>query len=239
MHKLFRPTLQFGMVLLAVALASQSTSAKQPTSNPVGAGTWETKSQPAPPAPGSQTFDTQQMVLLTRINAYFNALERLQGRFEQTDADQKITKGRIFIKRPGRFRFEYARPSRKIIVSDGRFLAIQDLDLKNEDTYELDNTPFRILLRKDVNLIRDAKIHELFEADGEITLTLSDKDPNAVGSITVLLQSAPDMQLAGWMTTDAQGLKTVVKVSDQSTPEQLDDALFVRENLFSRNLNPN
>lgn len=227
---------------LAVAVAiggiSQS-QAKQPPSNPAGAGAWDTKSQRTP-SPNSQTFDTEQMALIGKINGYFNALDRLQGRFEQTDADKTVSKGKIFIKRPGRFRFEYSRPSRKIIVSDGRFLAVQDLDLRNEDTYELDNTPFRILLRKDVDLIRDAKIHELSEVNGAVTLTLSDKDPDAVGAITVSMKiDGDELALTGWTTTDAQGLKTVVTVSGLSRPEQLDDKLFVREKLYMRQLQQN
>ena len=240
MRDTFHSIVRLALCLTAVAAMAQPLAAKQPPSNPVGAGSWDTKSQRTP-KPGGQTFDAQQIALIGKINAYFNALEHLKGRFVQTDADKKVTKGKIYIKRPGRFRFEYARPSRKIIVSDGRFLAVQDLDLKNEDTYELDNTPFRILLRKDVDLLRDAKIHEVSEHNGEIKLTLSDKDPDAAGGITVFLKATTDAQLelTGWTTTDAQGLTTKVTVSDVSRPEKLDDKLFVREKLFVKGLDQN
>ena len=78
----------------------------------------------------------------------------------QTSADNKRMKGKFYVKRPGRFRFDYARPSRQIVVSDGHYLAIQDLDLNNEDRVALDETPFRLLLRTDVDLVRDARIME-------------------------------------------------------------------------------
>ena len=57
----------------------------------------------------------------------------MQGSFLQTGADNRRMKGKFYLSRPGRFRFDYARPSRQIVVSDGRYLAIQDLDLNNED----------------------------------------------------------------------------------------------------------
>ena len=238
MSTFYRSFLPVGLIIAAVAMGANAAAAKQPPSNPVGAGTWDTKSQRTDGS--GQTFDSQQMAAIDKINAYFNGVERLQGRFKQTDADKKVTKGRIYIKRPGRFRFEYARPSRKIIISDGRFLAIQDLDLKNEDTYELDNTPFRILLRKDVDLLRDAKIHALAQENGRITLTLSDKDPDATGSITIHMTEVGDeVELAGWATLDAQGLKTEVEVSDLTRPEKLDNKLFVREKLFVKGLQQN
>ena len=40
-------------------------------------------------------------------------------------------------------------------------MAIQDLDLKTDERIELDYTPFRVLLRKDVDLLRDARILEV------------------------------------------------------------------------------
>ena len=130
------------------------------------------------------------------------------------------------------FRFDYARPSRKVVISDGRFLAIQDLDLRDEDVYELDNTPFRILLRKDVDLLRDARIVAVSETPEQISLTLADKDPDAVGELTVHLAQQPEVALAGWITADAQGLETRVDVSDLTIPESLSSDLFRRTKLF-------
>ncbi len=77
----------------------------------------------------------------------------------QIGADKKRMRGKFFVKRPGRFRFDYSLPSKQIIVSDGEYLAIQDLDLNNEDRVSLDQTPFRLLLRKDVDLVARRKNH--------------------------------------------------------------------------------
>ncbi len=84
----------------------------------------------------------------------------------QTNADGKSMRGKLYFKRPGRFRFDYARPSRMVIISDGTQLAIQDSDVNSDDRIELDQTPFRVLLRQDVDLVRDARILEVQEVDG-------------------------------------------------------------------------
>ena len=99
------------------------------------------------------------------------------------------------------------RSSRQVIISDGNYLAIQDLDLNNEDRVALDQTPFRLLLRKDVDLLRDGRILEVHEADELIVLSLQDKDPDAPGRIKLFLVSKPTLELKEWVTTDAQGLK--------------------------------
>lgn len=232
--------LTFGVLAGVGAASAEQKPGTKPPANPVGAG-WDSKVKAAPGGTG-QTFDAQQMAAIQKVSDYFNALILLQGRFVQTDPDKKVTKGKFYIKRPGRFRFEYARPSRKVIVSDGRFLAIQDLDLQNEETYELDDTPFRILLRKDVDILRDARILAVTKTDEQISVTLTENTPDAVGQISVVLKPNPKTsawELAGWTTRDAQGLDTAVEVSDVSTPEKLDDALFKRANLAVKGMIPN
>ncbi|HUS96947.1 MAG TPA: outer-membrane lipoprotein carrier protein LolA [Hyphomicrobiaceae bacterium] len=226
-----RAALALGSFLaIAIAQTAVAQAKKDPPPNPVGAG-WQSKVKPTENVVGA-TFDAQQAAVIQKVNTYFNGLAHLQGRFVQTDADKVVTKGKFYIKRPGRFRFEYSRPSRKAVVSDGRFLAIQDLDLGNEDTYELDNTPFRILLRKDVDLLRDAKILAISETPQVVSLTLADKSPDAPGTITINLTAGAVVELAGWVTADAQGLETRVEVSDIARPDQLDDKLFQRAKLF-------
>ena len=116
------------------------------------------------------TLDAHQTKLVQQVSDYFESLQSLKGAFVQTGADNKRMKGKFFVKRPGRFRFDYSLPSKQIIVSDGEYLAIQDLDLNNEDRVALDQTPFRLLLRKDVDLLRDAKIMEVQQADDLIVL---------------------------------------------------------------------
>lgn len=171
-------------------------------------------------------LDPAQTEAVDSVSKYFADIKYLQGRFVQIGADEKRMRGKFYVNRPGRFRFDYARPSRQVIISDGRFLAIQDLDLNNEDRVELDQTPFRLLLRKDVDLLRDAKISEVQQGNGQIVVGLQDKDPDAPGKITLVLSTEPDLKLKEWVTVDAQGLETRVQVSDLVKPDELDQKLF-------------
>lgn len=186
------------------------------------------------PADGDQglTLDAHQTKIVNEVSAYFESLQSLKGSFVQTDADNKRMKGKFFVKRPGRFRFDYALPSRQIIISDGVNLAIQDLDLNNEDRVSLDQTPFRLLLRKDVNLVRDAKIMEVQQSDDLIVLTLEDKDPNSPGRIKLYLATKPTMELKEWVTTDAQGQDTRIELSQLEKADDLDGNLFKIQSLW-------
>ena len=130
------------------------------------------------------------------------------------------------MKRPGRFRFDYALPSRQIVISNGRYLAVQDLDLNNEDRVALDQTPFRLLLQSDVDLIRDAKITEVQESEGIIVLALRDKNPDVPGQIKLFLTTTPELKLKGWATKDAEGLDTRVEISNLDKTAYLEGDLL-------------
>ncbi len=171
-------------------------------------------------------LDPAQTEIVKKVSGYFGGLQSLKGAFVQTGADKKRLKGKFYLMRPGKFRFDYALPSKQIIISDGEMLAIQDWDLNNEDRVELDKTPFRLLLRKDVDLARDAKILEVQSADDLIVVALRDNSPDTPGTIKLFLSTAPELELREWQTLDAQGQQTQVQVSDLVKGETLDAELF-------------
>jgi outer membrane lipoprotein-sorting protein len=214
------------LVLVAAAgvlLGGPSLAQSAKTPSP-GWNATVTKEQPGVTA---QAFDAKQTELIGKVTAYFNEMGDMKGMFVQTSADNKRLRGKFFVKRPTFFRFEYNPPSRQLIVSDGTYMAIQDHDLKTDDRYGLDRTPFRILLRKDVDLMRDARILEVGEEGDRIVLALQDKNPDTVGSIKLLLSQKPALELKEWVTTDSQGLQTRVELTEFVKAEDLDPKLFV------------
>jgi outer membrane lipoprotein-sorting protein len=213
----------------ASAPTPQKAAPSAPAAAPAAGGdvgsAWNAEVAPAKGTSGI-ALDEKQTELVKTVSGYFGELKGLKGHFVQTSADNKRMKGKFFVKRPGRFRFDYALPSKQVIISDGENLAIQDLDLNNEDRVALDQTPFRLLLRKDVDLLRDARIVEVQQADDLIVLGLQDKNPEAPGRIKLFLITKPNLELKEWVTTDAQGLDTRIEVSEVTKSDDIDANLF-------------
>jgi len=205
--------------------------------NPVGAGgTWsQTVNREA--AIAGEEFDKKQMELIGKVTGYFNQMTEIKGLFVQTSADNKRVRGKFYVKQPGRFRFDYNPPSRLLILSDGHYMAIQDLDMKTDDRVELDRTPFRVLLRKDVDLLRDSHILEVKEVDDVIVLALQDRNPDNPGRIKLFLAKKPTLELKEWITTDSQGLDTRVELTEVNKTESLDPALFKANSMVFQKLN--
>lgn len=209
----------------AVAQSPGGASGQAPAAS-VGQG-WNSNVSTGPStAPTAAIFDERQTKALTDASRFFNDLKQMTGIFIQTNADGKRLRGRFSIKQPGRFRFDYGSGSKMVIVSDGKYLAIQDHDLKTDDRIELDRTPFRILLRQDVDIMRDAHVLEVEDSGDLIIISMQDKDPNAPGRIRLFLARSPELQLKEWITTDLQGIDTKVEVVSSTTSETIDDAIF-------------
>ena len=212
-------------------------AAAVPAKPPAADGGWVQEVAPANGTTGI-ALDDKQTELVKTVSGYFADLKGLKGNFLQTGADKKKLKGKFFVKRPGKFRFDYALPSKQIIVSDGEYLAIQDLDLNNEDRVALDQTPFRLLLRKDVDLLRDARIIEVQQADDLIVLGLQDKSPDTPGKIKIFLATKPGLELKEWVTSDAQGLDTRVEVTEVVKTDEIDASIFKIQQLGAKSGTP-
>lgn len=210
---------------LALGLApAGAEDAKKAPPSPVGQA-WTGQVQPGG-GTDAKVFDANQIAAIKKVNEYFNALNNLKGVFQQTNPDGKRMRGNVIVKKPGRFRFDYSKPSQQIVISDGKMLAIQDLDGSGDDRYELDNTPFRMLLKKDVDLLRDARILDVQEADDLIVMSVVDKSPDAPGKIKLFFSAKPALELKEWVTTDAQNLDTRVELSGINRTEEIDASKF-------------
>ncbi len=174
----------------------------------------------------AKVFDAAQIATIKKVTEYFNGLANLKAVFQQTNPDAKKLRGKLAVKRPGRFRFDYNLPSKQLVVSDGKQLAIQDNDGGGDDRYELDNTPFRMLLRKDVDLMRDARILDVQETEELVIITVMDKSPDAPGKIKLFFAAKPTLELKEWVTTDAQNLDTKVELTNVNRTDEVDATLF-------------
>ena len=171
-------------------------------------------------------MSSQEIELIDKVSAYFNQMSSLKGEFVQTSAGGSRLRGKFYVKRPGRFRLDYARPSRLVIVADGRYLAIQDHDLKTDDRWELDQTPFGALLRQDVNLLRDARFFDVQEAEDTIIIAFEDKNQQAAGPLKMFLAKKPTLELRKWTTRDLRGLDTHIELSNMTHVDDFGPDLF-------------
>ncbi|MDH3580337.1 MAG: outer membrane lipoprotein carrier protein LolA [Hyphomicrobiales bacterium] len=189
-----------------------------PAGSPATGAGWTTnvaptEKQPLPDVQGqSVPLSDEQIELIQQISDYFNSIEHLEGRFAQVNPNGDLTRGKFYLQRPGRLRFDYAPPSRLRIVADGRYLSIEDHDLRTVDQYPLEATPFQLLLGDNVDLLRDAAIIDFSRSQDIASLTLEDKKDGSRGRLQLFF-TLPDLEIKEWVITDPQGLDTRIQLS--------------------------
>lgn len=207
-------------------ITDADTGEEQQQGNPVGVSPgWDTAIKDAPPKASQYAAAPDQAEIIDKINNYFNEMTNIEGRFFQTNPDGKIQRGYFYLQRPGKVRFDYSAPSRQKIISDGHYLAIENHDLRTADRYPLDSTPFRILLKDQVDLSSDAEIIAIDIGEEIVVLTLEDKENRGRGQIRLFFEW-PEIKLSEWIISDAQGLDTRIQLAELQADKETDPKLF-------------
>ena len=174
----------------------------------------------------SAPLSAADRALVDRAADYLQNLSEAKARFIQTDARGASTQGTVYIKRPGKARFEYDPPSGLLVVSDGGNVSIANSRLKTFDSYPLMATPLSIFLARQIRLDRGVVVSRVSRMADGFSITARDGKKQAEGQITLTFTDNP-MALAGWTVTDAQGGSTRVRLTGLTRASGLDNSLFV------------
>ncbi|KZY48877.1 cell envelope biogenesis protein LolA [Roseovarius sp. HI0049] len=164
---------------------------------------------------------------LGEISSYLNSFQAAQGKFTQINEDQTISTGQIYIKRPGRVRFEYDPPDETLVLADGTRVGV--IDPKSNtgpEAYPLHRTPLKIILANNVDFSRERMVTG-HSSDGKTT-TVRAQDPQNpdYGSIELVFTDNP-VELRQWVVTDDTGTRTTVVLGDLRTGVSISDDRFV------------
>ena len=175
---------------------------------------------------GLGTMAQARQLSLAEVSNYLNTLQTGTGGFTQINGDGTISTGTIYIKRPGRIRFEYNPPDDSLVVAGGGQVAVFDGRSNTDpERYPLNQTPLSIILERNVDLTR-ARMVTGHTSDGTTTtITAQDPDNPGYGSIQMVYTADP-VELRQWIVTDDTGQQTTVILNDLRTGGQIGDILF-------------
>src|SRR6056297_846248 len=170
---------------------------------------------------------TADKLSLNEISGYLNGMKTATGDFTQINDDGTISTGQIYIKRPGRVRFEYAPPEQILVVADGdRVGVIDGKSNTGPEAYPLHRTPLKIILARNVNLAQERMVIG-HKSDGTSTVvTAQDPENPEYGNIELVFMANP-VELRQWVINDDAGSRTTVVLDGLSTGVQIADSNFV------------
>ena len=151
---------------------------------------------------------------LAELSKYLNSLSTVQADFTQVNSDGSIATGRLFIRRPGRVRFEYSPPDKSLVIAGGQQVAIFDAKSNQPpEQYPLKRTPLNLILAADVNLGRAKMVVGHKQVDNTTRVIAQDPDNPGYGKIELVFTADP-VELRQWIITDDTGNQTTVILGD-------------------------
>ena len=167
-----------------------------------------------------------QPISLDDLSSYFNAMTTAESSFIQIADDGNQSTGRMYIKRPGRIRFEYDPPDLALVIVGGGQVAVFDPKANTEPTrFPLRNTPLSLVLERTVDFARRDMV-VTHESEGPITfVVLQDPDRPEYGSIQLMFTDNP-VQLSQWIVDDNSGGQTQIVLGDWIEGQKLPNILF-------------
>ncbi|GGC12028.1 outer-membrane lipoprotein carrier protein [Marivita lacus] len=166
-----------------------------------------------------------QQLSLNTLSNYLNQLTSAESAFTQINADGTISTGTLYMRRPGKMRFEYNPPEQALVMANNGGVFVFDRKLGGEpETYPLNRTPLGLILARNVDLSR-ANMVVAHGFDGTATtVTAQDPENPEYGSIELKFTSDP-VELRQWVITDDSGGQTTV-VLGALERKQLANSLF-------------
>ena len=163
---------------------------------------------------------------IARVEAYLNKLVSVRAGFIQTTSTGEFAEGRLFLKRPGKLRLDYAPPVKLQIFADGFWLIFVDGELGQANHVLLSTTPAQVLLAETVRLSGDITVTRVERARKTIRLHLIRTDEPDAGVLVLVFSDSP-LTLRQWLVIDAQGISTRVALVNPEFGVFIDNTVFI------------
>tara|TARA_B100000989_G_scaffold298864_1_gene290573 strand:+ start:377 stop:979 length:603 start_codon:yes stop_codon:yes gene_type:complete len=161
------------------------------------------------------------------ISNYINKIKSFDSNFIQINSNGDSLSGNIKLSKPNLLRIEYSPPVNRLIVSNGKKLAIINKRDKTISFYNVNQLPIKILLKDKFN-INNYDIKRFEKKEGIITLELTIVDESNISSIELIFESSP-LNLKKWIIRDFQGYQTKMFLKNTRINDKIDHKNYVIE----------
>ena len=167
-----------------------------------------------------------EKISLNEISSYFNAMTTAEAQFSQITDTGETSTGRLFIRRPGRIRFEYDQPEATLVVVGGGQVAVFDPKSRDEPLrFPLRHSPLNLVLEREVDLAQRDMVVAHFEVESQTAVTLQDPENPDYGFIQLIFNDNP-VQLHQWVVQDNSGGQTHIILDSLTEGGKLSNMLF-------------
>jgi len=188
-----------------------------------------------PPLDEQVIEENASLQALKQVQNYMTEVKSLKGSFLQIAPGGNLSRGTLYMARPGKIRFDFSDDIPFLVVADGKTINFVDYEIGQVQKWPVKDTPLLAVIGEGFDL---ASVNAHIEVAPEgrknmVSLSANDPDRPEMGQIMVFFEKHDldngGLTLRGWRVLDAQGQVTTVEVYDQETNIALLDSLWTFE----------
>ena len=164
---------------------------------------------------------------IQNISNYINNIKSFDSNFIQINSNGDNLSGNMKLSKPNLLRIEYNHPINRLIISNGKKLAIINKRQKTLNFYDINQLPIKILLN-DKFTISDYKIKKFEKKEGIMSIELKILKDSNVSSIELIFENSP-VNLKKWVIRDFQGYRTEMYLENTRINDKIDQKNYVIE----------
>jgi outer membrane lipoprotein-sorting protein len=164
---------------------------------------------------------------LPALSDYLNTITAAEAAFTQVNADGSRSTGTLYIKRPGRIRFEYDPPQDDTLVlaSGGQIAVFDGRASGRPEQFPLRRTPLGIILARDIDLTRARMVTGHGTDAGRTVVQAQDPENPEYGRIYLYFETDP-VRLSEWLIVSGTGEHTRTRLEPFQPRNDLGETMF-------------
>lgn len=189
-----------------------------------------------PPLEEQVVEEHSSLKALKLVQDYMTNVRSLKASFLQRAPGNNLSRGTLYMERPGRIRFDFKDDIPFLVVADGKSINFVDYEIGQVQKWPVKDTPMLAIIGEGFDLASVNAHIELAPGGIENLLSLAASDPDRpeLGEITVYFEQtaatdtagASGLSLLSWVVLDATGRATTVEIYDQEINPELAATLW-------------
>lgn len=163
---------------------------------------------------------------LDAAEAYLNNISTLTANFQQIAPDGSFARGELFLKRPGKMRWNYTPPNAIQMVANDDTLIYYDAEMDEVSYLDLDDTLAAFITKPTIDFDDpELLISRVGDEAGLLRFSISHRAQPNNGALLLVFRTEP-MQLYQMLVENAGGEVTIITLDNIRTGAPLEDKLF-------------
>lgn len=168
---------------------------------------------------------------IQKLENYLNSIQTIESQFIQLSPNAAINEGEFFLKKPGKFRWDY-KDLPILIVSNGKSLIYYDKELEQKNYIPIENSIASLLTRKKIIFSNDIKIVDFNKTKDSTSITLTENKKRDIQKITLIFQNSP-LALGKIRLVDNTGNEISISLFNVKLNHKISSELFqIKDNRF-------